>query len=233
MRLLSMAIGRAKYINITNGWIKQQDCKIHEKYISSFVFLSASPEQLDLVAVMGSSNKNPEILSAQKKFIVDLFNSYKISPEAMLPGILTYSLETIVGFGDVTDNKYASQYVTGMNDADFGNNLQLALDYDAVFDSSRENVRRSLLVFVDNKDDVTDQFKNKIRELANENIKVVLIGIGNKVGKVNLERITKEPDAVIFVKIPADLPNQKNIVRKILDGGNCFSFIIFTVFSPF
>ena len=150
----------------------------------------------------------------------------------MLPGILTYSLETIVGFGDITDNKYASQYVTGMNDADFGNNLQLALDYDAIFDSSRENVRRSLLLFVDNKDDVTtDQFKNKISELENRNIKVVLIGIGEKIGKVNLERITKQPNAVIFVKIPADLPNQKNIVRNILDRGNFF--IIITVFSPF
>ena len=173
---------------------------------------------------MGSSNNNPKILSAQKKFIVDLFKSYKISTEAMLPGILTYSLDTIVSFGDVTDNKYASKYVTRMNDADFGDNLQLALDYDAVFDRSRGNVRRSLLVFVDNKNDVTDQFKNKISELENRKIKVVLIGIGKKIGKANLERITKEPDAVIFVKTPADLLNQKNVVRKILDGGNFFYF---------
>lgn len=149
-----------------------------------------------------------------------MLKSYTISTKSTLAGaILNGNKPSLpIKFGDAVTYNYFIGLLKGLNNPANGNNLDSAFQIarTSMFsedNGAREDVPKTLLVFVDNKvtGDVVD-LGQEARALQEQGVKIVLIGTGEDVNPTDYEDIV---DVYFF---PEDLPSMNRIIYPVIQA---------------
>lgn len=199
-----------------------------------FYYLLGKSPKLDLIFVVGANDKT--VFKNEIDFIVKSFDNYKISDDDMLPGVVTYGAKSIVNIGDVNNKKSAIERFSKLRFQDSGADLEIALRkvQNEMIIYARENVPKSVVIFVDNKDQINDELTKRIKALEDKKFNVLLVGIGPALKENDIKGIVTDPDNVKYISQPTDLKDKVDSITSSLVKGihSCLSvyFFIFLFF---
>ena len=200
-------------------------------------FSIATPIVFDLGIVFTYAGNNPtKIFNAQKDFVSRLFNSFTISRDKTLIGIMQYGRESMIRYeiGSILTKRQADQYLATLSispNTSPGTNLLAALQ-DAsrnLFDTAygaRAGVMKSLLVF-NNKKTGTDLYiyDDVLTSLREQGVKITVVSIGDGVDKDELKRLASYSSSYFHVN---DVPDLEFVIdpvaAQLLPGLHFYGF---------
>lgn len=196
-----------------------------------------STEKLDVVFIPGSTKKGIDSsFNKQKDFILKFLEQQKISREDVLPGVVTYRAESVINIGDITDMENAKTNILSIKnplniDVSPSDDLLIALRkvQNNVFKTSngaRHDATKSVIIFMDNKDQINDEVKKEIKLIEDSDVKVLIIAIGPKIAVDDIKDITTNPNAVSKVKTPKELPDIINFIGHGIKTGKFLNILL-------
>ena len=171
-----------------------------------FFSLSAKPEAIDLVIALGASGQNAsEIFTKQKDFISEIVEQFKLSQDAMLPGLITYGKDAQVPLklGTVVDKQSFNYYLADVDNPSDGTNLKRVLDEanKMLMEKGRTNIPKVVLLLVDKKSTSSlPELLTAKKGLENMGVKIVVVGFGNEVDRKELVILASSKDGVFLPK---------------------------------
>ena len=170
------------------------------------VFSIGTPERLNLALVLGSTGQHSEQkFEMEKRFIKQLLSRYDISPQAVLPGVVTYDVRSIFKIGQLTNKNGFLQAIESLRLSSSGSDLSKALKYinEKFFVSisaGRKNVPNHVLVFIDNRNQINREMREYIRSLEGKDITVTVIGVGPDISKEELWQLVLDTKNAIYIE---------------------------------
>lgn len=215
-------------------------------FICNIFYSIATPIVFDLGIVFAYTGNNPtRIFNAQKDFVSRLLNSFTISRDKTLIGIMQYGRESMIRYeiGSILTKRQVDQYLATLSispNTSPGTNLLAALqDASAnLFDSaygSREGVMKSLLVFNNKKTGIDlDNYDDVLKSLRKQGVKITVVSIGDEVDKEELNRFASHSSSYFHVN---DLPGLEFVIdpvaAQLLPGLRLWVFLLVTCFYGF
>ena len=202
-------------------------------------FSIATPIVFDLGIVFTYAGNNPSrIFNAQKDFVSRLLNSFTISRDKTLVGIMQYGRESMIRYeiGSILTKQQASQYLATLSispNTSPGTNLLAALQdastnlFDATY-GARAGVMKSLLVFNNKKTGIDlDNYNDVLKSLREQGVKIAVVSIGDGVDKEELKRFVSYRSSYFHVN---DVPDLEFVIDpvavQLLPGLHLLFFLV-------
>lgn len=211
----------------------------HQISLNFTLFISYIAKQLpsDFGIVFGANGKNaPSNFVAEKSFIKSTIQKFSAGWPNLKFGTIVYSGEAriVFKFSDNHSSRFAISAIQKLERKRRGNNLFAALDLARreLFDiqnGGRRNATKTLLVLTDSASGKDEKVLEAAQKLKDENVKIILVTIGEQPGAKAIEDISTDRNSLIRTN---DLSKEagkliKQIESQISDGELTFKFKIF------
>lgn len=193
--------------------------------ILSLIFLL---DPVDISILLGSSQPNANgKFKAQIAFVKKLIGKFDISKQAILPAFVSYGpIPTAVSrIGEITNKLMAERTIDRIRNSNDSSDLSSALSLvkNYVFSTeqgARPNVARSILVFVDKKNEGDPKVINELgKKFKDDRTKLVIIVLGDEVDKETLKPMTHKNGVIFFPPTLEDLEKSIEPVSLALQPG--------------
>lgn len=167
--------------------------------------------------VVGANGQNAENMFKQEQlFISKLLNTYKISDQEMLPGVVTYGAKTIIKLGEVSDKTTALNRFANLRYSDLGKGLDVALkkvqsETLLTTHGARKGVPKSVLIFINDKSEINSDILDKLDMMTKNKIDVSFVAIGPNLSENDLRTVISDPVKIVFV------PNSGDLEKELVD----------------
>ena len=199
-------------------------------------FTTAPPSTFDLGIIMGAFSNNAfNNFKLQKEFVISALGKLNISPQNVLPGLITYGLSASVqsNIGDISTYSQLVNILNSLNTPLNGNNILAAMRLARTnlflpAKGSRATVPKVLWVFVDKAAaNDANAFRDEAQKLINLGVHLIVVGIGSEISRPDLDVVAGGHGVIIFD--PTDVITQIKPVIDITTPGQykIFSLLCF------
>ena len=164
-------------------------------------FTLASLIKLDIGLVLGASGSNADqVFDIQKRFVVKSLDNLMISDSGVLLGAVTYGDKASIAFniGEGKTKEATRDLISKVVNPADGSNVANALNIvrTQLFDvakGARRDTPKTIWMFVDKTiSSGSVELQKEILELRKQGIKLLVIGIGNEIDKVELSNLVMQ-----------------------------------------
>lgn len=184
-----------------------------------------------MVFVVGATGPDArEKYYEQQEFMLKLFDTYVIGQKGMLPGLVTYGANTKLYINEVKDNVEAKYLFGNVLFGNVGKGVVTALqavrnEILLVSSGARKGIAKTIVIFLDNKEQINDNTRKNI-QLLEENNKVVIVGIGPNLSESDTKQLASDSTSVIYIQNIDELATKVPEVTKASIKGDSFDLTI-------
>lgn len=176
---------------------------------------------MNLGLVLGATGQHAEQkFSMEKRFIKKLLSRYVISPQAVLPGYVTYDAKSVFKIGQLTDSNSFLQAIASLRLSSSGTDLSKALKFvdEEFFIAARGAIPNHVLFFIDDRKQINRNMLEYIKSLEAKGVTVTAVGIGPDISQEELWTLVRDAKNAIYIENVDD-----SIDRKIISVIDSFT----------